>query len=190
MVQTRAARRHGLQRELTYDGLRAAEAKGSRGGRRPAVAADKTEAVRVAYLEGCSIADLARDHGVSRGGIRTSVADLMPDHTAGDPGTTAPELPVALDMPGRVADFLRTTELRPAERAALDQGVTVRRGQGYTPRFTAVPAVHHRLLARWMAAPALRRSRPSARPTASTRTASAPSRRGHERSHRDFLYPD
>ncbi len=131
MVQTLAAGE--LQRELTYDGLRAAEAKGSRGGRRPAVAADKTEAVRVAYLEGRSIAALARDHGVSRGGIRTSVADLMPDHTAADPDATAPELPVALDMPGKVADFLHTTELRPAERAPLDQGVTVRRGHGYTP---------------------------------------------------------
>ncbi|MEV6986776.1 recombinase family protein [Sphaerisporangium sp. NPDC051017] len=40
MVQTLAAAE--LQRELTYDGLRAAEAKGSKGGRRPAVTADKT----------------------------------------------------------------------------------------------------------------------------------------------------
>lgn len=32
-------------------------------------------------------------------------------------------------------------------RAALDQGVTVRRGQGYTLRVTAVPAVHRQLLA-------------------------------------------
>jgi hypothetical protein len=31
--------------------------------------------------------------------------------------------------------------------AALDQGVAVRRGQGYTLRVTAVPAVHRRLLA-------------------------------------------
>ncbi|MFE5402616.1 hypothetical protein ACFQ9Z_14680 [Streptomyces sp. NPDC056580] len=27
-------------------------------------------------------------------------------------------------MPGKVADFLRTTELEPTERTALDQGVT------------------------------------------------------------------
>jgi hypothetical protein len=46
-----------------------------------------------------------------------------------------------LDMPGKVADFLRT-----AERAALDQGITVRRGQGYTLRVTAAPRVHRRLL--------------------------------------------
>ncbi|MFI6005485.1 hypothetical protein ACIA98_34675 [Streptomyces sp. NPDC051366] len=38
MVQTLAAAgelRRDLQRELTYDGLRAAEAKGNKGGRRP-----------------------------------------------------------------------------------------------------------------------------------------------------------
>ncbi|WP_404955455.1 hypothetical protein [Streptomyces sp. 147326] len=49
-------------------------------------------------------------------------------------------------MPGKVADFLRTAELEPAERATLDQGITVRRGQGYTLRVTAVLAVHLQLL--------------------------------------------
>ncbi|MFG3255237.1 hypothetical protein [Streptomyces sp. NPDC048172] len=43
-------------------------------------------------------------------------------------------------MPGKVADFLRSAELDDVERAA--------RGQGYTLRVTAAPAVHHRLLAR------------------------------------------
>ncbi|MFJ6930656.1 resolvase [Streptomyces nigra] len=101
------------------------------------------------YLEGRSIAALARDHGVSRGAIRTAVADLLPEHTAeGQEGVPTPELPVTLDMPGKVADYLRTTELEPAERAALDHGVTVRRGQGYTLRVSAVPAVHRQLLAR------------------------------------------
>ncbi|MEV0301104.1 recombinase family protein [Streptomyces prasinus] len=150
MVQTLAAAgelQRDLQRELTYDGLRAAEAKGNKGGRRPAVAADRTDAVRTAYLEGRSIAALARDYDVSRGAIRTAVADLLPEHTAEDQeDVPAPDLPVALDMPGKVADFLRTTELEPAERAALDQGVTVRRGQGYTLRIKAVPAIHRRLL--------------------------------------------
>ncbi|MFE3122155.1 MULTISPECIES: hypothetical protein [Streptomyces] len=51
-------------------------------------------------------------------------------------------------MPGKVADYLRTTELEPAESAALDQGMTVRRGQGYTLRVSAVPAEHCQLLAR------------------------------------------
>ncbi|GGZ01483.1 hypothetical protein [Streptomyces poonensis] len=71
-----------LQRELTHDGLRAADAKGNEGGRHPAVAADKTGTVRTACLEGRSITGIARDHGVSRSGIRTVVADLLPDHTA------------------------------------------------------------------------------------------------------------
>ncbi|MFE7571480.1 hypothetical protein ACFU76_31730 [Streptomyces sp. NPDC057539] len=62
--------------------------------------------------------------------------------------TPAPELPVTLDMPGKVADFFRASDLEPAERAALDQGVTVRRGQGYTLRVSATPAVHRQLLER------------------------------------------
>ncbi|MFI1482834.1 recombinase family protein [Streptomyces sp. NPDC020747] len=151
MVQTLAAAgdlQRDLQRELTYDGLRAAEAKGSKGGRRPAVAGDKTGAVRTAYLENRSIAALAHDHGVSRGAIRTAVADLLPDHTAVEKDAPAPELPVTLDMPGEVADFLHAADLEPAERAALDQGVTVRRGQGYTLRVSTTPAVHRQLLAR------------------------------------------
>jgi hypothetical protein len=90
--------------------------------------------VRTAYLEGRFIAALARDHDVSRGAIRTAVADLLPKYTAADPGAPAPELPVVLDMPGKVANFLRTADLQPAEHATLDQGVTVRRGQDYTLR--------------------------------------------------------
>ncbi|MFE5484083.1 resolvase [Streptomyces sp. NPDC056527] len=112
------------------------------------MAAAKAADVRTAYLKGGSIAALARDHGVSRGAIRTAVADLLPDHTASEEDAPAPELPVTLDMPGKVADYLRTTELEPAERVALDQGTTVRRGQGYTLRVSAVPAVHRQLLAR------------------------------------------
>ncbi|WP_229859514.1 hypothetical protein [Streptomyces poonensis] len=45
-------------------------------------------------------------------------------------------------MPGEVADFLRAAEPEPAERATLDQGITVRRGQGDALRVTAVLAVH------------------------------------------------
>ncbi|MEU3862696.1 recombinase family protein [Streptomyces sp. NPDC028722] len=159
-VQTLAAAgdlQRDLQRELTYDGLRAAEAKGSKGGRRPAVAAGKTGTVRTAYLGGQSIAALARTHHVSRGAIRTAVADLMPDHTADvHEDVPAPEVAVTLDMPGKVAAFLRAADLDPVERAAIDQGVTVRRGQGLhparerralgsrrTPR--PLPATHRRL---------------------------------------------
>lgn len=88
----------------------AAEAKGCEGGRRPAVAAGKTDAVHTAYLEGRSIATLARDHGVSRDAIRTAVAHLMPDGTAiQQEDAPAPEMPVALDKPGKVTDFPRPT---------------------------------------------------------------------------------
>ncbi|MFQ6146729.1 resolvase [Streptomyces seoulensis] len=73
----------------------------------------------------------------------------MPEHTTADHDDgPAPELPVTLDMPGKVADFLRNADLDDDERAALDQGVTVRRGQGYTLRVTAAPAVHCGLLTR------------------------------------------
>jgi hypothetical protein len=80
MVQTLAAAgelQRDLQRELTYDGLRAAEAKGSKGGRRPAVPADKTDTVRTAYLENRSIAALARDHSCDQRRIDRSRASRL-----------------------------------------------------------------------------------------------------------------
>lgn len=125
MVQTLAAAgelQRDLQRELTYDGLRAAEAKGSKGGRGPAVPAGKTADVRTAHLEGRSIAALARDHRVSRGAIRTAVADLLPDHTATEEDAPAPESPVTLDMPGEVADFLRTPNWSPPSGPRSTEG--------------------------------------------------------------------
>ncbi|MEK8168796.1 resolvase [Streptomyces sp. M19] len=181
MVQTLAAAgelQRDLQRELTYDGLRATEAKGNKGGRRPAIAADKTDDVRAAYLGGQSIASLARENDVSRGVIRTAVADLLPEYTVVDQDVAAPELPVLLNIPGKVADFLRAGGLEPVERAAFDQGVTVRRGQGYTLRVSATPRSTASSLP--AASPstvpqASWRSRHSARPAASTRTASTPS---------------
>ncbi|MFH9229341.1 resolvase [Streptomyces lydicus] len=125
----------------------AAEAKGNKGGRRPVVTTAEAAAVRAAYLDGQSIASLAREHDVSRGAIRTAAADLMPEHTAVHQHFPPPELVVALDMPGKVAEFLLAAVLDDAEHAALDQGVTVRRGQGYTLRVSAVPSVHRALLA-------------------------------------------
>lgn len=104
--------------------------------------------MRTAYPEGRFIAALARDHAVSRGAVRTAVADLLPEHAAADPDAPALELPIIPDMPGKVADLLRAADLEPAERAALDQGVTVRRGQGCTLRVSTTPAVHRTLLDR------------------------------------------
>ncbi|MER7725305.1 hypothetical protein [Streptomyces sp. NPDC096323] len=65
----------------------------------------------------------------------------MPDHTTIENDSAAPELLVTLDMPGKGADFLRAAELEPAEQDALDQGVPIRRGQDYTLRISAAPAV-------------------------------------------------
>ncbi|MGW3471005.1 recombinase family protein [Saccharopolyspora sp. NPDC000995] len=176
MVQTLAAAgelQRDLQRELTYDGLRAAEAKGNKGGRCPAVTAAKTDDVRTAYLEGRSIAALARDHGVSRGAIRTAVADLLPDRITTAEEGPAPELPVTLDMPGKVADFLRSAELDPVERAALDQGVTVPRPLSAARRRPRPP----------------RDPSPAQGPPRVTRTASARSHPGHDRSQRQPMHP-
>ncbi|WP_258044732.1 hypothetical protein [Streptomyces sp. SM11] len=89
MVQTLAA--DELQRELTYDGLRAAEARGNKGGRRPAVATDKADTVRTAYLECRSIAAFARDHDVSRGAIRTAGDLRLGNHDVERPGDPAPQ---------------------------------------------------------------------------------------------------
>ncbi|WP_404795442.1 serine integrase family protein [Streptomyces tendae] len=113
MVQTLAAAgelQRDLQRELTYDGLRAAEAKGNMGGRLPALTGGTIADVRTAYLEDQSIAALAREHGVSRGAVRTAISDLLPEHVA-DEVASAPALLVTLDVPGKVAGFLRTAEL-------------------------------------------------------------------------------
>ncbi|WP_433463494.1 hypothetical protein [Spirillospora sp. CA-128828] len=113
----------------------------------------------------------------------------MPEHTGACHENTpaTPELPVTLDMPGKVADYLHAAELDDAERVALDHGVIVRRGQGYTLRVSAAPAGHRALLDRCQpldGTPAIPAQR---RPAASTRTASTPSRRpqsDHDRSHR------
>ncbi|MFG3239866.1 hypothetical protein [Streptomyces sp. NPDC048157] len=93
VVQTLAAADE-LQRELTYDGLRAAEAKGAKSGRRPAVAVAQTADVRTAYLRGRSIAALARCRPLDGGqspprswpsarpaaSTRTGSARARPDH--------------------------------------------------------------------------------------------------------------
>jgi hypothetical protein len=62
-------------------------------------------------------------------------------------------------MLGKLTDFLRTAGLEPAEHAALDQGGTVRRGQGYTLRVTPAPTVHRQLLGGTASVPAPRRAR-------------------------------
>ncbi|MFC8077752.1 hypothetical protein ACFUN8_19695 [Streptomyces sp. NPDC057307] len=104
MVQTLTAA-DDLQREL-----RAAAAKGNKGGRRPAVKAQKNDDVRTAYLNGRSITTPAREHDVNRGAIRTAGADLLPAHTAGRQGAPTANSSTAADP--RVASAI------PAQRKA------------------------------------------------------------------------
>ncbi|MFD5343769.1 hypothetical protein ACFWJY_08370 [Streptomyces anulatus] len=82
-----------------FTAARAAEAKGDKG-RRPAVPAGKSKAVRTAYLEGRSIDALARDHDVCCAALGTAVADLLPEHTAVNADTPVVEVPV-LGVPGK-----------------------------------------------------------------------------------------
>lgn len=127
-----------LQNELTREGVAAARAAGRRGGRRPVVA--DVDAVREAYLSGASIASLARRYGVSRGAIRTAVADLLPGRAEAEQDA-APEV-LTLEIPGVIAEYLADVDLSPEMRAALDSGHEIRRGRGYTLR-VAAPAEYH-----------------------------------------------
>lgn len=128
-----------LQNELTREGVAAARAAGRRGGRRPVITDDDVDAVREAYRSGASIASLARRYGVSRGAIRTAVADLLPGRT--EAAGAAPEV-LTLEIPGVIAEYLATAPLPDDMSAALAAGHRVRRGRGYTLRVTA-PDTHH-----------------------------------------------
>ncbi|MBV9160264.1 MAG: recombinase family protein [Pseudonocardiales bacterium] len=136
-----------LQNELTREGLAAAWAKGTTSGRRPQIARlGVLDDVRQAYRTGTSIAALAREHGVSRGAIRTAVADLLPNQPEKPTATTEPKT-VIVEMPGKIARYLHgRDDLDEAQRHALRQGRTIRRGQGYSLHITATPETHHAML--------------------------------------------
>lgn len=141
-----------LQNELTREGLAAAWAAGATSGRRPRLAQlGVREDVRKAYRDGVSIARLAGEHQVSRGAVRTAIADLMPnqpDQPAPMAAAVSEPERLAVEIPGKVAGFLRDQDgLGGPARQALRQGRTVRRGQGYSLHVTATPEVHRELLA-------------------------------------------
>jgi hypothetical protein len=85
---------------------------------------------------------------VSRGAIRTAVADLLPGQPLRPAATAAAEPEVMrVEMPGKIARYLQDhTGLGDAERQALHQGRAVRRGQGYSLHITAAPQIHQALL--------------------------------------------
>lgn len=137
-----------LQNELTPEGLAAAWAKGTTSGRRPQVARlGVVDDVRQAYRTGTRIAALARQHGVSRGAIRTAVADLLPNQPEKPTATTTEPDRVVMEMPGKIARHLHgLDDLEEAQRHALRHGRTIRRGQGYSLHVTATPEIHHAML--------------------------------------------
>jgi putative DNA-invertase from lambdoid prophage Rac len=139
-----------LQNELTREGLAAAWAQGAKSGRRPQIAKlGAVHDVRAAFRDGTSIAALAREHGVSRGAIRTAVADLLPDQPERPVATTVTAAQAVLvEIPGKIARYLDDhDDLGDTEQRALRKGRTVRRGQGYSLHVTATPQVHQALLA-------------------------------------------
>jgi hypothetical protein len=124
-------------------------------GRRPQIAkVGVVDDVRRAYRTGSSIAALARAHRVSRGAIRTAVADLLP----GRPGATGGQH--GQRRRGRAGEGAsgdprqdRPSPARPQRPGARPNGtpcgkdIRVRRGQGYRLHVTAAPHVHYALLA-------------------------------------------
>ncbi|MFE7763041.1 hypothetical protein [Streptomyces sp. NPDC057438] len=89
------------------------------------MAATKTGDVRTSYLEGRSIAVLARDHGVSRGASILPSPTSCPDHTAIEEDALAPELSVTFDMPGKVADFPSSADRSAGSSSVVRKSVLV-----------------------------------------------------------------
>jgi putative DNA-invertase from lambdoid prophage Rac len=85
---------------------------------------------------------------VSRGAIRTAVADLLPNQPERLVPTAVAEPAVTrIEMPGKIARFLQDrSDLEEPEMQALDAGRAVRRGAGYSLHVTATVPVHQALL--------------------------------------------
>ncbi|WP_328923173.1 recombinase family protein [Streptomyces griseoaurantiacus] len=140
--------------ENTREGVAAAEASGKRLGRPSALDEDQAAAVVEAYREGAAVKALARQHGVSPKTIRRVLDDAeartvpladeaLVDELDQDQAAAAP---VVLDVPGLLAEHVRT-EAGGELREALDDGRVIRRGQGHSVRVEAPLAVHRALLA-------------------------------------------
>ncbi|MEV0352210.1 recombinase family protein [Nonomuraea sp. NPDC050680] len=142
--------------ENTREGVAAAEASGKTLGRPSALDPDQTSAIVAAYREGTAVKALARQHQVAPKTIRR-VLDAArarelpnqiythPNISDPEPDLPKPDQPVALDLPGLLADHLRGTGDE-AVRCAIDTGRTIRRGQGHTVRVTAPLALHQAAL--------------------------------------------
>jgi DNA invertase Pin-like site-specific DNA recombinase len=148
--------------ENTKEGVAAAAAAGKTLGRPAAL--DHGEVVELveAYREGTAIKALARRFGIAPKTVRrvldTAGARQVPDDlgllldgdatasrghdVAGDDQEHAEADPVVVvDVPGLVAEHLADAA-EDAVRQALQDGQTIRRGQGYSVRVTAPLSVH------------------------------------------------
>jgi hypothetical protein len=162
-----------LQRDLTYDGLRTVKAKGNKGGRRPAIAADKADAVRTGYLEAGPSPPLpATTTSTAEPSVPLSPAFCPCTSPTSCPGPEPARDPRDARQGCRLRPHCRTAD---TERTALDGGQAVRRGTGYTLRVPAAPAVHLRLLERCQILDGRGDPRPAQGPAANMRTASTPS---------------
>jgi DNA invertase Pin-like site-specific DNA recombinase len=145
--------------ENTKDGVASAEAAGKTLGRPAAFGEDQIEGIAQAYRKGAAVKALARRHGVDPRTIRRALDSVharevpddlgvLLDDTVSDKHQEQPEpdeRTVALDVPGLLAEHLRTAEDSKI-RVALDGGRAIRRGQGYSVRVTAPFTVHDAVL--------------------------------------------
>ncbi|MFF4761805.1 recombinase family protein [Streptomyces sp. NPDC001292] len=159
--------------ENTKGGVAAAEAAGKTLGRPAALDEDQAADIVGAYAKGAAVKELARQYGVAPKTIRRvldaararRIGDL-PDEldavaTAAEYKEQAPEPPHTIDVPGLLAEHLKTTETAEI-RDALRGGRTIRRGQGHSVRVTA-PLVLHQATLKQCAALAADGSAPAGR---------------------------
>ncbi|KAB2350389.1 recombinase family protein [Actinomadura rudentiformis] len=142
--------------ENTREGVAAAQASGKTLGRPAAIDPGQAAAIVTAYRDGTAVKALARRHQVAPKTIRRVLdaarARELPDQLDAPPATPSSQhgLPTAdqdvvLDLPGLLAEHLRTAG-DDAVRQALAAGRTIRRGQGHTVRVTAPLALHRAAL--------------------------------------------
>lgn len=137
--------------ENTREGVAAAEAAGKTLGRPAALSEDQAAKVVEAFGEGVAVKALARRHRVDPKTIRRTLdaagARELPEHldVLPDPAAEqqpAPDPEITLDLPGLLADHLRTAGDETV-LGAIATGRTIRRGQGHSIRLTA-PLEFHR----------------------------------------------
>ncbi|WP_245001772.1 recombinase family protein [Streptomyces alfalfae] len=151
-----------FQRELisenTVEGVAAAAAAGKTLGRPSALSEDQAADVVTAYREGAAVKALARQYGTSPktirrvlddAGVREVPEDLsalldpdgQDDVVDGQDQAADADPVVVVDVPGLVAEHLADVA-DDAVREALQNGTTIRRGQGYLVRAAAPVSVH------------------------------------------------